>query len=189
MNKEESIKMKKSSNKGVLIGSLLTLFAIGGYVFFTMPVAAEVSSLKDEVSVKENRVEDLRSRIAALEEAKEEYQLTTEVQRRESLRAVPVGMNQDDVIRDLMDIGERENVTLRSISFSRGSSGLDGIGLLRISAGFEGSYDELTDFLRSLETNTRIFRVSSINVQVRRLDFADLERAAFSLTIETFYQQ
>ncbi len=188
-NKNENIEFGRSSDKGSLFGILLILLALVAYVFFARPVSADVSSMRNEVASKQHEVEEVRSEIERYEQAQEELELATEVQRRASLRAVPVEMDQDEVIRDLLNIAGDNGVTLRSVSFSRGSSGMPGIGVLRVNAGFEGDYNELTSFLEGLETNTRIFRVASINVQVRQLDFADLERASFSLGIETFYQQ
>lgn len=177
------------TDKGALFGVLLILVAIVGYVFFARPVAEDVNAMKNDLVAKNIEVEELRQEVALFEKAKEDLEAVTEVQRRESLQAVPFGMSQDDVIRDLLSIARGNDVVLRSVSFSRGSSGLEGVGILRINAGFEGSYDKLTSFLRGLENNARIFKVTSINVQVRQLEFVDLEMASFSLSIETFYQK
>lgn len=183
------IEFKKESNAGALIGVLLILAAITGYVFLAKPVMTDAATKKVEVTTKEQELTDLKAQVEEFEKSKSELQLATEVQRRESLNAVPVEVDQDEVIRDLMGIAEKNNILLSSIGFSKGVSTQEGVGILRISSSFEGNYNDLTNFLQGLETNPRIFRVATINVQIRKLDFVDIERANFSLSIETFYQQ
>ncbi len=187
-NDDDNMNLSNRSDKMTLFGILLVFLAVAVYVFFAKPVGAEVSAIKDRIASKNIEMEDLKSDLAEYEEAKEELELVTEVQRRESLRAVPVNIDQDEVIRDLLKIAEDNNIILRSIGFSKSGTAGDA-KVLRINAGFEGGYDDLTRFLRGLETNSRLFRVVSINVQVRKLDFIDYEEVSFSLGIETFYQQ
>jgi hypothetical protein len=188
-NDDENVNVSPYADKTTLFGILLILLAVAVYVFFAKPVGAEVSLIKNQVVVKENEIETLKTELAKFEEAKEELQLVTEVQRRESLRAIPVNIDQDEVIRDLLKIAEANNIVLRSISFSKSEGATRDAKILRINAGFEAGYNDLTRFLRGLETNSRLFRVVSINVQVRKLDFIEYEGVSFSLGIETFYQQ
>ncbi len=188
-NENQKVDLERNTDKTVLFGILLILLSISAYMFFARPVAAEVSLIKDSIAVKELEVKKIKSELADFEKAKKELELVTEVQRRESLRAIPVNIDQDEVIKDVINIAKTNNIILRSISFSKGGSAFQGAKVLRVNASFEGGYNDLTRFLKGLETNSRLFRVVSINVQVRKLDFIDYEGVSFSLGIETFYQQ
>lgn len=189
LDNEKEIEFKKTSNIGALIGALLIVVAISAYVFFGRAVANDLSALKLDMSTKQQELETLRGQIDTYEKAKTELDLSTEVQRRESLKAVPVNIDQDEVIRSLLQIASKNGILLHSISFAKGGTDREGIGSLRISSSFEGNYKDLTDFLKSLEVNERIFKVDSINVQISKLDLVDIQRASFSLNIETYYQQ
>lgn len=185
---EKEIRLVDNSSKAPLFGALLLVIAIAGYALLIRPLSANLQLAKADLLAKNVQLEELKSRLDFLNQAEQDLDLTTEVKRQESLKAVPVLMQQDKVIRDLIEIAKNNGIQLHSISFSRGSTSREGIGSLRISSSFEGNYLDLTDFLEALEENGRTFKVESISVQVSKLDISDVERANFSLTIETFYQ-
>lgn len=176
------------SNIGPLIGVFLILVSVAGYAFFTRPLAGKVDQMQADVTLRTTEINDLKTKFDDVKAAEKEFDVSTEVQRLESLKAVPTDLNQDDVVRDLLSITQDNDILLSSVSFSKGSSTRDGIGSLRVSASFEGNYKDLTNFLEGLEQNARIFKVSNISVQLSRLDLSDIERANFSLTMETFFQ-
>lgn len=185
---EKEIRLADSSSKTPLIGALLLVMAIAGYALLTRPMSSQLSAMKTDITTKNVELAGLKERLDFLNQAEKELELTTEVQRLESLKAVPVSIRQDEVIKNLIDIAKNSDIELHSISFSKGSTSREGIGSLRISSNFEGNYLDLTDFLEALEENARIFKVESISVQVSKLDISDVERTSFSLIIETFYQ-
>lgn len=185
---EKEIRLVDSSSKAPLIGALLLVMAIAGYVLLIRPVSNELDAVKTDITTKNTELAELKERLDFLNQAEKDLELTTEVQRLASLKAVPVSIKQDEVIKNLIDIAKNNDIELHSISFSKGSTSKDGIGSLRISSSFEGNYLNLTDFLKALEENGRIFKVESISVQVAKLDISDVERVNFSLSIETFYQ-
>lgn len=176
------------SSKKPLIGVFLIVLAIGFYSFYTRSLANENSQLSADISSKTIEVETLQNQNEALKKAQEEYSLSSEVERLESFKAIPLELNQDEVINDLTEIAENYDITLHSISFGKGQENSQGVGSLRISASFEGNYLDLTDFLEGLEQNARLFIVDSISVQVGRAEISNIERANFSLTIEAFFQ-
>lgn len=186
---EQEIRFTESSNKTSLIGVFMIVLAVAGYTFLVRPVSTRLDALKADVLAKTTQVQELKTRLDNLNKAEQELQLTSEVQRVESRKAVPVGINEDQVIKDIIQIAEDNNVNLNSISFAKGSSNKEGIGSLRISSTFEGNYGDLTNFLVGLEQNGRIFRVDSVSVQINKLAISDLERASFSLSIDTYFQQ
>lgn len=186
---EQEIRFADSSNKTSLIGVLLIVLSIAGFTFVIRPVSDGLGVAQTNVTAKSTTLDGLKTQLDGLNKSEQELQLTSEVQRQESIKAVPVGMNEDKVIEDVIQIAKQNNVTLNSISFAQGSGAKEGIGSLRISSTFEGNYQDLTNFLQGLEQNGRIFRVDSINVQVNKLEISDIERASFSLSIDTYFQQ
>lgn len=177
------------SNKLPIIGVFLVVLSLALYVFLVKPISADVSLVKADISLKETAIEELKVKIKGFEEAEKQFDLTTEVDRLEILKSVPVGMHQDAVIKNLIEIADTYDIVLNSIGFAQGDSDVDGVSSLRISSSFEGSYDDLTEFLEGLEQNARVFKVGSISVQVSNAELSDLKRANFSLTIETFFQE
>lgn len=188
-NPDKEIELRPDSRKSQLFGLLLLVFAVTGYVVFLRPLSAQIDTLKTDLVTKTGQVDTLKLQIDEFEKAEKELELGTEVQRLEILKAVPTQLDQDEVIRDIVDIAETYDIELKSISFGKGGTKHEGVGALRISASFEGNYTDLTDFLEGLEQNARLFKVDSISVQINKLDITDIERANFALTIESFFQQ
>lgn len=188
-NPDKEIELRPDSRKTQLFGLLLLVFAIVGYVVFLRPLSAQIDTIKTDLVTKTGQVDTLKLQIDEFEKAEKELELGTEVQRIEILKAIPIELDQDEVIRDIVEIAETYDIELKSISFGKGGTKHDGVGALRISASFEGNYTDLTDFLEGLEQNARLFKVDSISVQINKLDITDVERANFALTIESFFQQ
>lgn len=186
---DKEIGFKSPSNKASLIGVLGIVLTIAAFIFFVRPLGSDVAVVKADVMAKSDEVEKLKTQLESLKASEDALNLTTEVSRLETLKAVPSKINQDQVIRDLIEIAKTYDVNLNSISFSKGFNDQEGIGTLRVSSSFEGDYTDLMDFLEGLEQNARVFKVDSISVQVSKLDISDVERANFSLSIETFFQQ
>ncbi|MBI2634535.1 type 4a pilus biogenesis protein PilO [Candidatus Peregrinibacteria bacterium] len=187
---QKDMMFEKPSTTGTIIGVFLIIASILGYVFFIKPLAEEVDTAQADIFSKQAEVQRLTTQLEILDKAEDEFQLTTEVKRLESLKAVPVSSDQDGVIKDIVEIAGANDVILNSISFSQDTGGkAETVGKLRINASFEGNYSDLVNFLEGLEQNARLFQVDSINVQLRDVVAAGLTRANFSLTFETFFQK
>lgn len=187
--KKNDIEFRAPSKAGTLIGVLLVLVGIVGYFFYTKPMVAEVSVIETDIAAKEVEIETLKEQIAEFESAEEELGIATEVQKIESLRSIPSTMQQDEVIRDIIQITDTYDIELKSLSFGEGSSAYDGVNALRINASFEGNYTDLVTFLEGVEQNPRTFRVESINVQLNELDVLNIKRATFSLAMEAYFSE
>lgn len=187
-DKPKEISISTKSKTEALIGVLLVLAAVVVYVFFVNNVSNDLSVAKADLTSKESQLASLETQNDAYRKAEADLDLT-DVKRRDILKAVPIGLNQDEVIRNLVEIADTHDVELNSLSFSKGSSGAEGVGTLRISSSFEGNYSDLIDFLEGLEENARTMQISSVSVQVNTLDVSDVKRATFSLSMDTFYQE
>ncbi|MFH1218769.1 MAG: hypothetical protein V1679_02930, partial [Candidatus Peregrinibacteria bacterium] len=105
-SQEPEIKFRKKSDKAPLFGVLFILIAVCGYVFFVRGVGTNVADLRASVVSQEGQLSELMEQVAGFESAEKEYGVSTEVERRESLKYIPAGMEQDEVIRDLVEIAE-----------------------------------------------------------------------------------
>lgn len=180
--------LEERQNKGGLVGAVMVVAAIAVYVFVGRGFAEEKSTLQVELDSKMAELSVFTAQEQEIESASAELNLTSTVEQFTSLNAIPANIDQDEVIRTLIDIAERFDIDLSAINFSRASSELDSVDVLRVNASFSGNYGDLIDFLEGIEESDRLFKVSSINVQVAETGITGLERANFSLSIDTFYQ-
>ncbi|MBT3704450.1 hypothetical protein HOG17_01565 [Candidatus Peregrinibacteria bacterium] len=182
---------ESSATKKVLsvVGLVLLLASVSFYAFFLSPVLGDYSDMKASVIEKEEVIDELEGRIDTYKEAETNMNITTDVQRLSLLNSVPVGVEQDTVIEDLIMIAEGNDIKLRSVSFGLSEGFKDNVGALKINASFEGDYVDLMNFLEGIEQNARLFKVTSINVQVNQFDGFDVKRVTFSLSMDAFYQE
>jgi Tfp pilus assembly protein PilO len=171
-----------------LLGILLLIGAVAGYAFFVRPLWSEYSTLKADVTSQEEKAGTLKEQIDSFQSAEDNMDIGTEVQKVTLLNSIPVGVNQDGVIDDLVGISKAHDIELRSVGFNVSEGYYEEIGSLSVNASFEGNYSDLINFLEGIEENSRLFKVTSINVQVSRLEDLDIKRVTFSLSMEAFYQ-
>lgn len=170
-----------------LIGVLLILVAVSIYVFLLKPLSDEVDKKEQELTTRIAEADTLQIKVDDFKKQEDALQLNEE-KKRQILSAIPIGINQDEVIRDIVEIAAKQDITLRSVSFSKSISGDKSVNVLRVSASFEGSYSDLINFLQGIEGNKRRFKINSISVQVSSESLSMSERVSFSLTMDSFYQ-
>lgn len=179
---------KGGSKKSALFGVFFILLVVCGYAFYAKPLADQVAVVTDDITSKSTKSSELKAKIDEYKNAEEQLGLSTEVDKLEILKSVPLEMDQDEVIRDLIEIADSYDIELHSLGFGKGVSQEEGVSSLRINASFEGNYSDLISFLQGIEQNSRLFKVDSISVQVNKLEMTDISRVNFSLSMETFYQ-
>jgi len=148
---------------------------------------SDVSALNENIDFSNAELVSVQTELEEYEAMEETYDLTTQVKRDQILKSITSDLDQDEVIRDFIEITDEYDVALNSLSFSKGSSSFDGVNTLRISTSLEGNYADLTSFLKGLELNERLFDVQTISVYVTELEVVNLKRASFSLTINAYY--
>lgn len=178
---------RKSQTKS-FVGVFMILVAVSLYVFMLKPVSLAVDEKEQEVLTRQSEVNVLQEKIDSFKKQEEDLQLNDE-KKRAILSAIPIGINQDEVIRDVVEVATKNDITLRSISFSKNSTGQNNVNVLRVSASFEGSYTDLINFLQGVEGNQRRFMIGSISVQMTAQSSTMTDRVAFSLTMDSFYQE
>jgi len=183
------IAIKKDPRLMPLIGVILIFVAVLFFTFFVRPFHQAVATVQDETVLKMQELDNLKAKVADMETAEKKLGVNSELQKLEMLRSIPIGVSQDKAIEDIVQLAKDHNITLNSIGFSKGITSKSKIGILQVSSGFEGTYDDLVEFLKAIEQNKRMFRVNSISVQLTNTDMVGVKRAIFSLSMDTFYQE
>jgi len=185
----QEIGLTNNSRAITLVGVFLILLSVLALTFFVRPFSQKVDAIKTDVSSKTQELDALKQQVADMENAENTLGLTSELERLEMLSLIPVGLKQDEAIKDIVQLAEDNNITLTSIGFGKGMTDKEKIGTLQVSSSFDGTYEDLISFLKALEQNKRMFRVNSISVQLMDTDVMGLKRAIFALSMETFYQE
>ncbi len=183
------IEFQNNGKTSTLIGVFLILAAISFYVFYLSGVKSHIDTTKTDLVAKQSELSVIQAELSEFKKAENDLNVSTEVQRSEVSKSIPLGVKQDELIKDVIEISEVNDIILNSLSFGKGGLNEDGVGSVRINASFEGNYTDLVSFLESIEQNSRFLKVSSINVQLNKLEISDSTRATFSLAMEAFYQE
>ncbi len=174
-------------NKKTIVSFVLIFASIALYVFVYQVISKNTNLIEAQVFDLKNKNLQTQSSLSLLEVQKNELNLSSEVAMNNLRNSIPIEMQQDMVIRDLISISDTNKVSLNSISFGKGGESAEGVFVLRVNAGFEGGFNDLIRFLEGLETNSRKFTVNSISVQLASLTVGGVRRANFSLAMETYF--
>ena len=98
------------------------------------------------------------------------------------IKAVPVGVAQDELILELVEPAEEAGFDANVMNFSLRTDQEFG-NTIGISLSLAGDYDNLITFLQAIENAERLMQVESIAVQ--RTSTTGI---SFSLNIESYYQ-
>jgi Tfp pilus assembly protein PilO len=170
------------------VGALLIILSVAFYFIFTTQLKEKFDLAKADVAVKEAKLAEVNAQIDQYQEAVKKMGVETEVQKVALVNSIPVGLNQDKVIEDLYKIAKANEIDLKSLSFGVSEGVYSDVGALRINSSFEGNYSDLINFLEGIEDNLRLFKVSSVNVQINEGEEGESKRVTFSLTIDAYYQ-
>jgi len=171
-----------------LIGIVMLIFSVSAYALFVRSEMDDYSKVKADISTKSERVAQLKKQIDTYKETEKKMDLTTEVQKKTLINSIPVGVNQDGIIEDLVKIASENDVKLKSVSFGVSRGDETKVGVVKMNASFEGNYNDLLNFLEGIEENARFFKVTSISVQVNDVSGLDIKRVTFSLSLDAYYQ-
>lgn len=174
-------------NKKTIIGLIMILVSVLLYVFIYQPISGSNGLLAVDVADLNSKILQSQNNLSMLEEQKDELDLTTDTAMFSLKNAIPLEMQQDMVIRDLISVSDANKISLNSISFGKGGVGEEGVAVLRVVAGFEGGFTDLIRFLEGLESNKRKFTVNSVSVQLASLTVGGIRKANFSLAMETYF--
>lgn len=177
--------MARSSS---VISLILLIASILVGVFFWQPMrdrvaeqSALLASQQQELTALEKQVADLVSLEADLP--------VSEVERERILDTVPTQLAQDDLVEDLSSVADKVGISLNSMTFSlHPASKSDEADVVSIMANFNGNYDDLVTLLKALENNKRLFKVTSIGVQLGEVTEQG-QQMIFTVALEAYYQE
>jgi type IV pilus assembly protein PilO len=148
----------------VIIGAgLVLLVLVGYYVFLLGPVREDLAERQAERETKQQQLSQLDAEIARLEEIQSR---APEIERQllELARRVPEQPEIPTLVVQVQEIAEGSNVTQLLIQPEAPEQPEDGgeYTIIPVTMSFEGTYDELQDFLLRLRNLTRLVTVETI---------------------------
>lgn len=164
-----------------LISILLLLLIVLGSVFFVVPLRDNIAELRADKATDAEVLVLLQTEYDSLNALSEEISKSEATQ--EALKkAVPAGVDQDDLILELVDIAESAGFEARVMSFSLRTD-KDYGNAVGVSMSLAGDYDDLIEFLQLIEGADRLMQVDSISVQL-----TSTSTITFSVSLEAYYQ-
>ncbi len=161
---------------------LVMLIAVPLAVFPLNGKLDDAKSLRDDVLGKKAGVQQ---QLKVLQDAETALSGVSEVKQSEYLDAIPDGVQQDTLIKNLNDLATKYGVVLSGVQFGL-SDTQELPKRVNMSASFQSGYSDLLEFLRAIEANRRRIHVKTISVQV--IPQASTSAVNFSLEMEAFYQ-
>lgn len=127
----------------------------------------------------------MQADLMALQSAEKSLNGVSDVKQSEYLDAIPQGLEQDTLIKNLNELAIKHGVTLASVQFGV-SDTQAAVKRVSMSASFQSGYSDLLEFLQAIEANRRRIHVKTISVQV--IPGASVSAVNFTLEMEAFYQ-
>jgi type IV pilus assembly protein PilO len=148
----------------LLIGAgVLVLLLVGYYVFLLGPLREDLSDRRDERDAKQQQLAQLESEISRLEEIQNR---APEIERQllELSRRIPRQPEIPTLVVQVQEIAEESNVTQLLIQPEDPEQPEDGgeYTIIPVTMSFEGSYEQLQDFLLRLRNLTRLVTVETV---------------------------
>lgn len=164
-----------------LVGFLFLLAALILLAFHTIPTQRDTADLKKTIKSLQENIKTLEEKAELTSEGG-----LTEVEQKELDIAIPKAVDQDQIILDINKITQANDVSFNALTFSLIENAP--IPTVSISAGFQGTADNIIRFLKMLETNPRKLVVKDAGVS--RLETVEgLDLVNLNLSLHAFYQQ
>ncbi len=195
--------MRLSTKRILSIGLALIFLIAALMTFFSLvsPEFEKVASLRGEVTTKETLFSTQRAVVQQVQKLIEDFKNVAQLRETVS-RAVPQGVNTIGAMRQIDAIGRANSVTIASLAFNattplpqqtrtRGvvvkKSLVKPVGTLEVFITTQGSYQNLREFLRMLETSVRV-------ANIRDFTFSPPEPrsenpGSMSVTAQMYYQE
>lgn len=175
----------RNTTSTVIAGILLVLAMVLG-LFVWSPTRNEVATMQTDLADAESKLADLQKDLDELQTLEETLPVNDK-ERAGILAAVPVGLNQDDLVTDLNEIATNANVNLNSMTFSLQNVEGATANIVSVVCNLTGNYEDLGRLLEAFENNDRLFKVVSIGVQLGDIT-AEGQQMTFSVSLEAYYQ-
>lgn len=181
------IYVKPKINTG-LINLLIAIAAVVLFIFHTIPAQKETGRLRGEFEQAQKEIAQIQDEIAG--KGPESQEDLSEVDKKELSSLVPEKLNQDAIITNLNAMAKATDISFNALTFSL-QKNENGPQAVSIAAGFQGTGDNMTRFLKLIETNSRKFIVK--NVSLSKSDAneenSSLNVVNLNLSLQAFYRK
>lgn len=208
--------MKQESKRlsSIILAALLILGALMVYFELITPAYANLETIKGQVESEKTLYANEAQIVTQVKGLLATYQSNSSSSQLVAM-ALPVGPDVSGALAQIYGIGENTGVTVANTNVSveavapaaagSGSSGstiagaaaagsiINPTGTVSFQISGSGSYESIKDFIEGLETNIRIFDVSSISLQpapiaATKTQAGDPDMFNYSMTAVTYYQ-
>lgn len=164
--------MERQQRNLLILGVLLlVLMVVGFYVFLLGPLREDLAERREEREAKQAQLEQLESEVARLEEIQSR---APEIERQllELSRRVPEQPEIPTLTVQVQEIAEEAGVTQLLLQPEDPEEPEDGGDYVTVpvTMSFEGTYDQLQDFLLRLRNLTRLVTVEEIVYEVAEVE-------------------
>ena len=169
----------------VLVLLVLLLLVVGYYFLFLGPLLDRLGERSEERSAKEAQLANLRQEVAELE-AVQRSAPETERQLLELSKRVPTQPEIPTLVVQMEDVADAAGVT--QLSIQPGTPGPppggDDYSVVPVTMSFEGTYEQLIDFLRRTGQLARLVTVNGITYEEATQEGSTLQEIERVLQVE-----
>ena len=169
--------------KSHIIGLVLLLLIIVGWVFYVRPLKDRVADLHTSQSEKEVILIDLTKQADELKELSDSIP-QDEAEKQRLLLNIPTSIEQYNLIQYFDSISRNYNLHFNNMNFIVSNDLTEEVGKIEITASFEGEKEDISDFFKVLEKSSRRIIVKSF-----QLRFDKDGNSVFDLQMEAYYQK
>lgn len=163
------------------VGLLFLVALVVLFLFHTRPTQRNLRDL----GIKTSQFSEEVKKLGGAKTARGRDGALSEVEQRELVAAIPQTLEQDMIIRGLTNAAKTADVNINAVTFTLQKN--TDIPTVTISAGFQGTPQNIVRFLKLIEVNPRKFMVQ--DAAVSRVETAGgLELLNLNLTIQAFYR-
>ncbi len=178
--------MGRTDRNILVLGLLVILLLMVGYYFlFLGPLLDRLGERSEERSAKEGRLVNLRHEVAELE-AVQRNAPETERQLLELSKRVPTQPEIPTLVVQMEDVADAAGVT--QLSIQPGTPGPPPGGsdysVVPVTMSFEGTYEQLVDFLRRTGQLARLVTVNGVNYEEATQESTTLQEIEQVLQVE-----
>lgn len=162
------------------IGAILIAAALIIFFFHTRPTQKTLSDLSQKAAALDQEIAAIESKQAGSASG-----ILSEVDEQQLALAVPQTMDQDRLISDINRMATASEVNFTSLTFSVQTQGA--VPTLTLAAGFQGSYQNISRFLKALELNPRKIVIKDASLARSKIE-GGAELVNLNISLESYFQ-
>lgn len=179
----------------IFLSALLGILTVLVYIKMMQPAYSEIQKLRGEIQVKQNLLEQQENAVTQLTNLQNELQNQNVAQFQEAISLVlPLTENVPQALSQFETIAQTSGLNVQAIAFSYqplkpSPSKIEmtkEIGILRFRLKLLGSYENIKDFVKTIETNVRLADI--IELKLNRSGQTGQNLYLSEITADCYYQ-